>query len=75
MEYCSSGRELAVIFTCSRCKAKQVLLYKDVMKGEHYDYLRNSLLPDGWDSHGYSQIFCPRCVKEYQDFMKEGLVI
>lgn len=68
-----SGRTLTVLFTCSRCGAETLLPYDDVMKGEHYGYLRNSELPRGWETIGYSfRLFCPKCVEGFNAFMKAG---
>ena len=76
METKSSGRTLAIIFTCNRCKEHKVLPYSECMKGETYEYLHNSTLPDGWKEHGYgSQILCDKCQRDYEQFMrytKEG---
>ena len=70
------GRELMVQFTCSRCKETDILPYDAVMKGEYYKYLRNSLLPNGWEMHSYlGHLFCQKCNRAYRVFMgyaKEG---
>jgi len=65
----SDGRELMVQYTCQRCRGKVVLPYDKVMHGEHYGYLRNSDLPDGWQPVGYNSILCARCYEEYKAFM------
>lgn len=71
MQTKSNGRTLAVLFICDRCKSKAVLPYDECMKGETYDYLHNSTLPDGWAYHGgyNGPMLCPDCEKRYQDFM------
>ena len=57
-------------FTCARCKAETIERFADVMKGDHYDYLRNSKLPKGWGAIGYFSIVCEKCANEYERFMK-----
>ena len=66
----SQGRELSVKFTCSRCGITIHLPYDKVMIGEHYGYLHNSELPDGWEKEGYSRIFCSDCAAAFKKFME-----
>lgn len=68
-EFKSSGRELMIKFSCYRCDKIQYEPYSKVMTGEHYDYLSNSVLPDGWSKVGYSTILCPECTNAYKLFM------
>lgn len=69
-DFRSQGRELTIKFTCSRCKRIEYLPYDKVMVGEHYDYLHNSKLPDGWATEGYVRIFCAECVDAFMKFME-----
>lgn len=67
----SRGRTLAILFACDRCKKQMVLPYSECMKGEHYDYLHNSALPDGWKDHGYGgPVLCDNCQCDYERFME-----
>ena len=64
------GRTLAVLFTCSRCRAKTILPYEECMKGETYGYLHNSTLPEGWEYQIHGPLLCPKCAEEYHEFMR-----
>ena len=70
MTTAEEGRELMIQFTCTRCKREAIERFVDVMKGEHYDYLRNSKLPEGWETIGYGRIVCETCADAYEKFMK-----
>lgn len=67
----SEGRELTIKFTCSRCRKFVYLPYDKVMNGDHYNYLHNSDLPEGWEKEGYNRIFCAECVDAFKKFMEE----
>ena len=69
METKADWRELMVQFTCSRCKAQRIEKYADVMKSETYGFLRNSELPEGWDTIGYSRVVCGECKAAYDRFI------
>lgn len=65
-----AGRELMVSFCCSRCGKKDVMPYDEAMPGEHYGYLHNSKIPEGWRECHSDLLFCPRCYAQYQQFMR-----
>ena len=67
----SGWRELAIKFTCARCGKVEYLSYDKAMTGEHYDYLHNSELPEGWkEDGGYGRILCGDCAEAFEKFMK-----
>ena len=69
----SDGRELAIVFTCTRCKAQKVVPYEECMKGENYGYLHNAELPEGWFDHSsFGPLLCYKCNLDYEEFMKNG---
>lgn len=57
----SSGRELTVKFTCSRCGHIEYLPYDSVMDYQAC-YLHQSNLPSGWGNLDYDRILCKDCV-------------
>lgn len=61
-----------VQFKCARCRKKQTETYDKVMTGEHYGYLRNSKLPEGWKEISFCRIMCKECVEAYERFMNEA---
>ena len=70
METKSCGRELSVKYTCARCRKYVYLPYDDVMKGDHYNYLHNSLLPEGWSKLDTFRIMCDECTDKFKKFME-----
>ena len=69
-EFMSCGRELTIRFQCARCKRTTVEPYREVMKGEHYDYLSNSSLPEGWANLDTFRILCDECIGKFKEFME-----
>lgn len=65
----SSGRELTVKFTCSRCGHIEYLPYDSVMDNEAY-YLQQSKLPSGWGNLYYDCILCKDCENKLKSFME-----
>lgn len=62
------GREVMVQFTCQRCRKTACLPYTEVMTGDHYGYLHNSKMPEGW-SELYYQPMCEDCTSAFKAFM------
>ena len=71
----TKGRRMLVEFTCCRCKTTQIKTLKDCMdeEKEHYGNIENFRPPNGWEygRHHFS-LFCPKCKKEYEEFMRSG---
>ena len=68
-ETSGAGRTVLVQFECGRCRRKQAEPYEKVMTGEHYGYLRNSKLPEGWKEIWFHKIVCKECYEAYEKFM------
>ena len=72
-----SSRKLAVMFECSRCKKVVTLPFKNVVKFRCKESafendvaeLSNMTLPDGWQTHCFYKLFCPKCAEAYERFM------
>ncbi len=71
--YETHGRKLLVEFNCRRCKATALRRLEDCMSEtkECYRDLYDLKPPKEWQDGGfYYPLFCPKCAKEYDLFMK-----
>lgn len=69
-----NGRELAIKFTCRRCRKETYLLYEQAMKCEKDGYIRNSKLPEGWKNIGFMHgVMCEECAAKFDEFMKGNI--
>ena len=74
-EYEKDGRELLVRFTCSRCGAERIESLKPLAEkaGDHYGYLNNLPLPEGWsDWLIHSRPLCEACTKALAEFFQNN---
>lgn len=71
--YETHGRKLMVEFMCYRCKTTAIRPLEACMEEqkEGYQGLYDLHPPTGWKDGGfYYPMFCPKCAKEYDLFMK-----
>ena len=71
--YETHGRKLLVEFKCYRCRTTTTRTLEECMNdaSEYYRELYDLKPPKDWKDGGfYYPMFCPKCAKEYELFMK-----
>ena len=71
--YETHGRKLLVEFKCRRCEDTTLRPLEECMSEatEYYRELYDLKPPKEWQDGGfYYPLFCPKCAKEYELFMK-----
>lgn len=75
VRYESHGRKLMVEFKCYRCKKTEIRSLEECMEevAEYFQGLYDLKPPKEWKDGGfYYPMFCPKCAKENEMFLKGG---